>query len=334
MADAVEHVFSDGGLEIWRVSVPFFNGPIEATNCHVVVSAGCALIVDAGAKSRRGLRVFRDALDNLGVRPQDADYFITHTHFDHIGLLSVLVGPRSNVYVGEKEWVSSCDDGALKKARWMRAELARQGVTEGDLASFERYLSPRMSPMVDPECLCLVQGGAEIVVGDESLRVVELPGHTNGHMGLVCDRAGIIFSGDHVLGKFSPSISVGPNWANPLGDYLDSLRSVLDERFEVMAWAHGRLDPYFEDRIHWLIEHHEERLDAIAGLVGAAGSSLTGFEIARAVEWNVPVDCWEDIAPLQRWCIVKETMAYLRLLVSSGMLLPREEEGRVIYYRP
>ena len=92
--------------EVYLIVIPFANGPIESTNCYVVKDGEKALVVDVGAKSRRGLAVMTAALDEIGVDPARADYFITHLHLDHVGMLSALAGADSVVYVDEGDWAS------------------------------------------------------------------------------------------------------------------------------------------------------------------------------------------------------------------------------------
>lgn len=52
-----------------------------------------------------------------------------------------------------------------------------------------------------------------------NLRVVATPGHSSGHVCLVDEPHGLIFSGDHVLPRISPHIALElPGPSNPLAD--------------------------------------------------------------------------------------------------------------------
>lgn len=52
--------------------------------CHIIVENGHAVLVDPGTDAR--VSVVLDAMDFLGVRPEQLDYvMITHVHLDHAG---------------------------------------------------------------------------------------------------------------------------------------------------------------------------------------------------------------------------------------------------------
>ncbi|TJW09944.1 MBL fold metallo-hydrolase [Parvibacter caecicola] len=331
MAESAHRIVADGQMELWRISVPFSNGPIEATNCYVVKSGSNALIVDTGAKSRRGLETLRGALAELRVDPREADYFITHLHFDHVGLLSSLAGPRSRIYLGALEWPLAGGRSVEKRGCWLESRLLLAGVPLAEMNAYKRYLSAGNGQVPEGLDVRLVSQDTPITVGRLSLRAIELPGHTRGHMGIFCEQGGVLMSGDHVLFKFSPSISVGPDWQNPLGDYLDSLRGILKGGCLQLCCAHGEPSSSYRERVEWLIRHHELRLEAIVDMV-AHRPNMSGYEIIRALDWNVPAGNWEDIAPLQRWCILKEGIAYLQCLVEEGRASASCDDG-ILRYR-
>lgn len=313
--------------EVYLVVVPFTNGPIGSTNCYVVKDGEEALIVDVGAKSRRGIAVMEAALEEIGVKPEKADYFITHLHLDHVGMLSSLAGIDSRVYVDEgdfrADWLKCSEDGKCP----MEEEVERFGVPSLEMDEYRRYLKARPAFGLGRSNLSFVSDGDEVVVGGTSLQVVALPGHTRGHKGLFHPESKFLISGDHVLFMLSPSLMSHPGWDDPLGEYFGSLESVLAMGCSGLYIAHGELRDDFEERIRWLRRHHEDRLGEIGAVIEKAGS-CTGYEVAKRVKWNIPRGDWASIPPLQRWCILGETMAYLKRMIAAGSIyeVPR---GRV-----
>ncbi len=305
--------------EVYLIVVPFANGPIESTNCYVVKEGGSALVVDVGAKSRRGLAVMTAALDEIGVNPATADYFITHLHLDHVGMLSALAGADSKVYVDEgdfwADWLRCPEGGKCP----MEEGMEHFGVPSSEMDEYRRYLSARPAFGLGRENLSFVSDGDEITVGDVSLKVLALPGHTRGHKGLFHPGSRFLISGDHVLFMLSPSLMSHPGWDDPLGEYLRSLDHVLQLGCSGLYIAHGELRDDFEERIRWLRQHHESRLDEVVTVVDKAGE-CTGWDVARRIRWNVPQSTWTSIPPLQRWCILGETMAYVQHLVAIGTI--------------
>ena len=65
------------------------------------------------------------------------------------------------------------------------------------------------------------------------------PGHTPGHLCFVDERSRRLFSGDHVLPRITPNISVQRGAPpDPLGDYLDSLARTWDLDVDEVLPAH------------------------------------------------------------------------------------------------
>ncbi len=68
--------------------------------------------------------------------------------------------------------------------------------------------------------------------------VVELPGHADGQLGFLRD--GVLVAGEHVLARISPAVGLYPDSRpDPLGDYLDSLRRVVELAPRVLLPGHG-----------------------------------------------------------------------------------------------
>ena len=316
--------------EVYLIVIPFANGPIESTNCYVVKDGEKALVVDVGAKSRRGLAVMTAALDEIGVDPARADYFITHLHLDHVGMLSALAGADSVVYVDEgdfrADWLACPEGGKCP----MEEEMERFGVPSAEMDEYRRYLKVRPAFGLSRENVTFVMDGDVIAVGDTSLKVMALPGHTRGHKGLFHPQSKFLISGDHILFMLSPSLTGHPGWDDPLGEYLASLDCVLQLECSALYLAHGELRDDFEERIRWLRRHHESRLDEVMAVIKEAGS-CTGHEVSRNIKWNIPEGDWASIPPLQRWCILGETMAYLRHLVAMGALRASARQGTFIF---
>src|ERR1035438_7008744 len=70
-----------------------------------------------------------------------------------------------------------------------------------------------------------LDGQSTVRLADRDLLAVPTPGHTQGHMVFAdVDRA-LLFAGDHVLPRITPSVGFEAAFAEqPLGDYLRSLR--------------------------------------------------------------------------------------------------------------
>jgi glyoxylase-like metal-dependent hydrolase (beta-lactamase superfamily II) len=231
---------------------------------------------------------------------------ITHFHPDHVGAAAdaeALTG--ATVYQGELDYaqceqVWGSDDWPERIAAWMErhgtpTEIAREVLKQGRIASlFIRYAST-------PEPLC---------EGDrlDGWRVLELPGHADGHIGL--ERDGVLVAGDHLLPDISPTVGrYADGRPDPLGAYLASLERTIELASELALPGHGEplRDP--AGRAQELIAHHRERLDATA--VALDDGPRTAYEVSLDV---FP----RDLDASARRFAVAETLAHLERLAAEG----------------
>lgn len=147
-------------------------GPFE-TNCYVVRPeghAGC-WIIDAGFEPRALLDAAA-ALEPRGAVPVEA-IILTHAHADHIAGLAEVKAAHPNAPIllhrAEADWL----------ANPMKNLSAMTGM-----------------PVVAPSADRLLEGGETLTLGPTSWRVLNTPGHSPGGISLVCDAAGLAFSGD------------------------------------------------------------------------------------------------------------------------------------------
>jgi hydroxyacylglutathione hydrolase len=172
---------------------PFVLGPFRS-NCYVVRSergAPEAAVIDPGDDPT----ALRLELARMGTRT--AGILVTHADVDHIaGVAALAEGAGVEVWapVGE-------------------AEELRAGETRGGL---------RVAPH-DPAHL--VSGGDEVTVAGITFEVVDVPGHSRGHVAYYHD--GELFSGDLLFAGSVGRVDLsGGDWET----LLDSVRALL-ERF-------------------------------------------------------------------------------------------------------
>jgi glyoxylase-like metal-dependent hydrolase (beta-lactamase superfamily II) len=69
---------------LYRIAVPLPGSPLKATNSYVVKGADKSLIVDTGWNRQDCMAALVSGLDECGVNLEQADFFITHMHADHV----------------------------------------------------------------------------------------------------------------------------------------------------------------------------------------------------------------------------------------------------------
>jgi glyoxylase-like metal-dependent hydrolase (beta-lactamase superfamily II) len=178
----------------------FVLGPY-GSNCYVLRAdrgAAEAVVIDPGDDPTP----LRLELARLGARP--AGILVTHTDVDHIGGVAELAGGTCC-----EVWAPAGEADAL-----------RRGELRGGL---------RVTPY-DPDHL--VRGGDTIAVGGITFDVVDVPGHSPGHVAFHHD--GEIFGGDLLFAGSVGRVDL------PGGDWEALLRSVraLLDRFPTDAVVH------------------------------------------------------------------------------------------------
>jgi len=71
---------------IFRMEIPFPGSPLKAVNSYLVRGDDRSLLVDAGIDGLESLKAMEIGLRDLRVSTERLDFFITHSHLDHIGL--------------------------------------------------------------------------------------------------------------------------------------------------------------------------------------------------------------------------------------------------------
>ncbi|WP_371009269.1 MBL fold metallo-hydrolase [Mesorhizobium sp. RCC_202] len=180
----VSHWFSlenpgQGITRIWESHVhPFFQA-----NIFHVAGRDVDLIIDGGM----GLVPLRPALDLRPGKPVVA--VATHIHVDHVGALSEFetrAGHRAEATFFE----DMADEHTL--AHLFRAQPNAVGRPPHQGWSPLRF-QIRPAPLTR-----ILDAGDRIETGDRSLRVLHLPGHSPGSIGLVDERNGDFFAGDAI----------------------------------------------------------------------------------------------------------------------------------------
>ena len=175
------------------------------SNCYVIRSergAAEAAIVDPGDDPTP----LRLELARMGARA--AGILVTHTDVDHIGGVAALAeGTGADVWVPEAE-----------------AETLRQGAPRGGF------------PVGAHEPEHTVAGGDEVTVAGITFEVVDVPGHTHGHVAFFAE--GELFAGDVLFaGSVGRTDLPGGDWET----LVASIRALM-ERFPpetVVRPGHG-----------------------------------------------------------------------------------------------
>lgn len=303
--------------DLYRIEVPLHGSPLKATNCYAIKGPERSLVIDTGWNREECRQALGSGLQGCGIDLNQVDFFLTHMHADHSGLVSTLACERAKVYIGEADariirfatpehWQEQIDF-AIERG-FPRGELERAiGAHPGRRYSTDSSLS-----------ISVLRDGDAIGVGQYLFECVETPGHTQGHLCLYERGKKILVCGDHILVDITPNITLSSRERNPLAEYLMSLDKVYDLDVELVLPGHRSVFSDHRRRIRELKHHHRTRLDEIISILGKGRQNA--FQIASGMTWDIDCQSWDLFPSLQKLFAFAETMAHVKYL---------EEEGRV-----
>lgn len=316
----MDEVFED----IYRIEIPLPRNPLRAVNSYVIRGGGRFLMVDTGMNRPECIEVMRASLKTLDVDLHRTNFFITHGHADHVGLVSELKTAESKVFLHSADAGFICDPNLWSD---MAAAARVHGFPNPDSA-IEKHPGRRYTFTGQTEFTHLREGD-HLPIGTYAFRCIETPGHTPGHMCLYEPNAKILFSGDHILDSITPNISGWDGNADPLGQYLASLDKIAAYEIDLVLPAHRNQIPDPLRRIEELKEHHHARLAEVLHILDRGPQ--TAYQVASRMTWDISFSRWEDFPVPQQWFATGEALAHLLHLERTGKVA-RDRRGETAYF--
>lgn len=163
----------------------------EAYGMYLIEGADEALVVDAGA----GVGDLHGLVSELVDTP--ASLLLTHTHWDHIGAAAQF----DTVYVDERELAPNGGvtiDGLSDEFVFRPAQFTEEWLADGN--QFPDPFDPAdftIDP-VPPDRVETIESGDTINLGDRTLAIHEVPGHSPGQLAVLDTDAEDLYGGDVV----------------------------------------------------------------------------------------------------------------------------------------
>lgn len=193
-------------------------------------------------------------------------------------------------------------------------QLHAWGVPADDYDEFLALILHADQPLPQIDVDALLAHGETLELAGHTLTAVITSGHTAGHLSLVIDDLGVIFTGDHVLPQINPGLGLGnlPG-SNPLIDYLTSLRAMRAfDAYEALPGHEFRFKG-LATRSDQIAAHHLSRTRAVADLVPELGESPV-WEYAKRLPWSRG---WDGMRGFLRISALTQTNLHLEA-VHSG----------------
>ncbi|MFH1974050.1 MAG: MBL fold metallo-hydrolase [Pseudomonadota bacterium] len=313
---------------LYRIKIPLPESPLKSLNSYVIKSDDRNLIIDTGFNRKECLEAMNNGLKEINVDLADCDFFITHLHADHFGLIARLAVETSRIYFSrpDKEIIESWEGFEP-----MIEYAGKNGFPENELrTALHQHPGYKYGSDWMPD-MSVLEDGETITYGNYCFECVETPGHTLGHICLYESGKKILIAGDHILSNITPNIQCWSDKENPLEKYLSSLDKVRKLDVDLVLPGHRRLFKEHRARIDELKQHHEKRAEEILDILKKGSGSA--FEVASLMTWDIKFDSWNDFPVAQKWFATGEAISHLRFLEEKQLVTKENNVSGIQKYR-
>jgi glyoxylase-like metal-dependent hydrolase (beta-lactamase superfamily II) len=323
------------GIHWLKLPITMENSDLDSVNAYLIEGSKGCLLVDAGWNTDESFTTLHNSLVKNGFAFNNIkQILVTHVHPDHYGMagrIKELSGAELIMHHLEKDFI---------EPRYVNMEpilyqtdlmMRNNGVPEDEIPNLRDATLGLESYVVTAMPDRTVRDGEIISTGDFNFRVIWTPGHSSGHLCLYEPDKKILLSGDHILPKITPNVSVHPqSIENPLGRYLKSLKEMRD--LDVVRVLPGHDAPFnnHKERIDEIIHHHDIRNQQILEAIGE--KRRTAYQVAQQIPWG-DNGRFKDLPDFHKRMAVFETLAHLQMLASERKLNPLPSKNVTAYSR-
>lgn len=314
--------------DFYRIQIPLPLLELQSVNCYAIKGPERHLIIDTGMDSKSCRQAMEASLKKLEIDLERSDFFITHCHIDHFGLVASLVGQGSIIYINRREAdiIQRVGSGDIV-SDWMTF-IEASGFPENKIENIFPQEGSRPYGPKNAFPFIYVEDGDSLSMGDYHFKCVETPGHTNGHMCLYEPQSKVFMAGDHLLSEITPGIH-GFIHKNPLKDYLSSLDKVAALDVRLVLPGHRSVFANCKERIRELKAHHEERTCEVISILQEIPKDA--YDVASQMTWDVHYDSWREFPIQQKFFATGEAFAHLRFLEEDGLITGQIKGKRIVY---
>lgn len=317
------------GIHWLRMPLPF---ALDHINLWLLEDGEGWTIVDCGIARDETRELWGRHFDAKGLKgePGARRLIVTHFHPDHVGLAGWLCEELgAELWMTQTEWLMAQALSVDERNHIHGSRIAfyrAHGLDEEWLSQFadrgEPY-SARVAPV--PSVFRRMEAGDRIRIGRHDWEVLIGRGHAPEHACLYSADAGVLISGDIVLPRITPNVSVWPSQpeADPLGEYLGCIDQFFALPADTLVLPSHRLPFHgLHARVQALKDHHDERL---ADVIGALDRPRTAAEI-------LPVLFRRKLDLHQIGFAIGEAIAHLAYLHQRGRIRRERRDDGVLLY--
>lgn len=315
------------GIHWLRMALPF---ALDHINLWLLEDGDGWTIVDTGINRDDVKQAWEQVFSTVLAGKPLKRVIVTHFHPDHVGLAGWLCEKFNiGLWMPQGEWtfarMMTMESDAAFDA--VNAPFYRSAGFSGErLEAMQNRGNPfprRVSPV--PQTYQRISAGDSIDINGRAWRVMIGTGHSPEHACLVCDDPRVMISGDQILPKISPNVSVWPTEpdGNPLQLFLDSLPQFKSVAADTLVLpSHNWVFTGLHERVDELLHHHDERLD---DTVAACAQPATAVDVLSTLFKR-------ELDTHQLFFAMGESLAHLHYLMGMGRIeRTRTENGADVF---
>lgn len=315
--------------DIYTFEVKLPNNPLKALNVYVVKGGDRTVVFDTGFNAEESKMDLLNGLEALDLKIEDVEVVLTHLHSDHVGLVNLFADVGCKVYASKVD--GQLINQMVTNEYWdnLEAMIPLYGMEEDEIMTDENPgYKHRLTKTIDYIELKI---GDFFEVGDYCFEILDLSGHTPGHLGFYDKEAQIILSADTILDPITPNITFwGFEYPDILNTYVETLYRLQKLKIDQALATHRKIITNHVERIDELVLHHDERLQEILDAMNNE-EDYTVREISANISWRIRADNWDEFPKSQKWFATGETMAHLHRLVNTECVSMTEREGTLYF---
>ena len=331
---------------LWRLRTPMTSEALPWVFAYLFRTSDGLALFDSGHGTAKAQESLKAQIEVLGFEMKDIhSLMISHAHPDHLGMASWIKESSPNCKIMmidvEADWYADNGRGSRNWVEQNNLWMLRHGVSQSEIDAETEAVNKEPSRVnsgdrdrswfhskINPDLL--LHDNDLIEVGNWSLQAVWTPGHTPGHLCVYIPDYDLLLTGDHVLGRITPNVSMSPDdediGRDPLTEFLDSLAKIKEYKTSVGLPAHEKLIPNLSERCSELIQHHSNRCDEVMrGITDEKQASAS--KISSRVTWNKP---FEGFSIFKKRMALGETLAHLYYLEGRGKVTSHTDQETAI----
>ncbi len=309
-----------------RMPVPF---PPKHINVYFLEDNDGWYVVDTGMNLPEARQLWQQMFNRYFQDKPIKGVIATHMHMDHCGLAHFITNHwRVRLWMTQGEYYAARSQTQEAYSWQLEQHYTRAGMEEGFYQKVNKGFEP-MEKLREPLPLSFERLSAQepLLINGRQWRIIIGHGHSPEHASLYCESLQVLISGDQVLPRISPNISVTGECPNddPMSDYLESLQLFLALPEQILTLpAHGNPFHALHHRIHALLTDHDENLQKV----------MAACTNPQSIKKIIPQVFTRKLSPIEYYLALGETQALVNRCWHQGKLSRiLSDQGVYLYTR-